>query len=299
VLPNRAGRPRSLNTRPNTRDIRGRGGASGRGARIPSRRGGRGGIQSTRRDRNRSPNREEFEVGPDGERIPPSWYVCHRCNVAGHWITECPNGDNDLANTPIPMRTRGRPPRPSHTSGRGASLRRAPQQPRPPQRGRPTSRPGGRPIQRKRDRAESRSPSADNEKRKKTRGKHKKKKKTLENPRNLKSQRRKRKIQVIVGVVIVIVIVIVKTKLLNVINQRIEIKVMRIDRLEVVKEVLKEVVDKVKPMDLAQHKQRVERMPFVVLSSLLQGGVRTVPIVSTVMWNNRQLKCCPFLIGIF
>jgi len=126
-----------------------------------------------------------------------------------------------------------------------------------------------------------------------------KKKKTLENPRNLKSQRRKRKIQVIVGVVIVIVIVIVKTKL-NVINQRTEIKVMRIDQLEVVKEVLKEVaVDKVKPMDLAQHKQRVERMPFVVLSSLLQGGVRTVPIVSTVMWNNRQLKCCTFPIGIF
>jgi len=152
----------------NPRDTtRGRGGS--RGARgIPRGRGGRGGSLSNRR---RSPNREEYEVGPNGERIPPSWYICHRCNVAGHWITECPNGDTDLANTPIPMRTRGRLPRPSQATGRG-TVRRPPQQPRPPQRGRPMTRPGSRPISRKH---ESRSPSGENEKRKK-RGKHSKKK---------------------------------------------------------------------------------------------------------------------------
>jgi len=106
---------------------------------------------------------------------------------------------------------------------------------------------------------------------------------TLVNLKNLKTLRKKKKILVVVRVIVVRVIVMVRITNLKV-NQKIK---MIIDQLEVMK--VEIVVDQV--MVMPQLKHKVERMPFGVLSSLLQVDVRMVPGVSTVMWNNRQPEC--------
>jgi len=55
-------------------------------------------------------------------QIPPNGYVCHRCSIAGHWIDDCPNGEENsiLANTPISLRRQVAQVNRMRGSGRGS-----------------------------------------------------------------------------------------------------------------------------------------------------------------------------------